>query len=379
MNAPSNDENTAISGLGSVLDLVNNQGAAPAPDDAAVPEPEVQAPAKRFGRTLPQNYGDRVEQVQEEPAAITEIPIAPEVIEYTRPDGTMGKLELPADPTERAKKIASLASGTDAYEAGRNLVRDKAPELSEEWRGLLKVQQDTLKTIQDNQQAQAQQKYDPVDALTADQREYYDYLKDERGDDREAALYLKDKVTTNLMIFETNKGIEEQKREVLRQKVLSRTNEIRLLDPSLPSPARGNEANFQKSFYSGFGGWLLEQGFSEEQIFFSENINLETLHNVYKSNSGQSQKKLSDSVDIKNSEAKADVVAKATISPEVAKSIKDVQGGSLSASIGNSDFMEKYSKAESRSDIRNLDRQDGGKFGINALEGLGLARFLPKK
>lgn len=375
----SNDNNESLPGVDSVLDLVKPTTENIA-DPAQAAESVTEAQTQRFGRTLPQNYGDKVVQSQDDAAPETDAAKpAFEIVPYQKPDGTQGQLELPTDPEERLKKIASLASGTDAYEAGRDIVREKAPQLSDEWRGLLKVQQDTLKTIQDNQQQQAQQDYDPLKGLNADQREYYDYLKEEKGDEREAALYLKKELTSNLMLFDAQQQAIEQKKDALRQKVQYRVKELRAIDKSLPNPARGNDENFQRSFNSGFGGFLIDQGFSEEQIFFSDNIDFETQYLVYQTKSGQSQKKLSTSEDTKKTDAKAEAVAKATISPDVAKSIKDVAGGNLSANIGNNEPLAKYKDAKSRSDIRKLDQQDGGKLGIAALEGFGISKFLTGK
>jgi len=301
----------------------------------------------------------------------------PEVIEYTKPDGSIGQEELPIDPVERKKKIAELASGRDAYLAGREIVKEKAPEIADEWRQLLKGQQEILNKVVETQQAQQQnQKLEPADMLTDDQRQYYEYVK-ERGDEREAEAYLKNAYNQNLMIYDMQKKIDEQNKVALQQRFNAKAVEFRQLDPTLSNPQRGGKdaESFMQQFNSGYGGWLVSQGFSPEQIWLSDNIDHETLHNAYLIKTGQSKKDTTQS----QTPVKTVEVAKATIAPEVAKSIQDVARGSVSASIGGDDDFARYRKAHGRAALRNLNEQDGGKLMDAFMEQTGIAKFLPKR
>lgn len=303
----------------------------------------------------------------------------PEVIEYSKPDGSIGQEELPVDPIERKKKIAELASGRDAYLAGREIVKEKAPELSDEWRSLLKGQQEILSKMADAQaQVQQNQKVDPVDLLTDDQREYYQIHVDE-GDERKANAYLKACLNQNMMIFDTQKKNEETERKMLEQRVNNRAMEFRQLDSSLPNPSRGGKdaQAFTQKFQDGYGGYLQNLGFSPEQIWFSDNIDHETLYNAYLTKTGQS--KQNKETTQPQTPVKTVDVAKATIAPAVAKSIQDVSRGSVSASIGGEDDFARYRNVRGRGAIRALDQQDGGKFSEKLLEETGIARFLTKR
>jgi hypothetical protein len=333
----------------------------------------MQKPQPRISRSFGSQPQEE-EPVQTEPAQQQAAVLEPMVIPYTKPDGTQGEKTFSDDPEERKQQIANYISGTEAYLRGSEVVKEKAPELAGDWRELVKGNQQILQAIVNNQEAAANQNVDPLDLMTPEQKAHYDYVLNEKGDEAEAKLILNKSIADNTMLYEVRKKSQEQDAKAIQNQAKARIAELRHLDKTLPKPTKGNTDAFQREFNAGFGGWLQDMGFTEEQIYLSENIDLEGLYKAYKPEDKQSLKPK----DITKANAD-DAVKAATLSPEVEQSIKNLGAGNVAASIGNNDGRgSEYRNAKTRADVRELAGKNPA-FIDDLLDGTGISQFLPNR
>ena len=301
---------------------------------------------------------------------------------YTKPDGSEGVIELSTDPNERARQIASMASGKDAYLAGREISKAYSPELGDKWYELMKNQTEIMRKMDERQESQ--QKSDPTSVLTEQQREHYDYLI-ESGDDRGAQTYLKSTYATNMMMFDAMKKVEEmeeklekEKEDNLRQEAIKgfyrNVDKYRTLYPELPDPNYNGDA-FYQALMQKLGGFLRRQGFSDQQILFGH-IDIETLDKAYKlTNPNATQQGTG-----KRGQTSSQATANDTVSPEVLRQVRDMSGGGAKSAIGNEPDDSKIAQATSRRDLRELDK-DGGVSNsfINAMFSGDVAEYISRR
>jgi len=333
---------------------------------------------KKFGMgfaTQPAPTPEPVETAQQ-PAQTTEAQKPLRTVEVVLADGTKIQEPLPATQQELEQSFANYKSLEKSYEALKGVVKEKAPELADDLRPLLKQQTEILNKMADAQvQAQQNQPIDPVKLLSEEQHAEYNYRL-EQGDERGAKTYLDSAVDVNYRIWQAEQKSVETEKRMLEQKVNNRISEFCQLDPSLPNPKRsGDGDSFARQFNTGYGGWLQRMGFSEAQIWFSDNIDHETLYNTYLNKTGQSKQ---NNTTPKETPVKTVEPAKAAIPHDVAKSIQDVQRGSVSASIGGDSDGSQYRNVHGRSGLRKL-AQDNPNFVDDILKGTGIEKFITKR
>jgi len=288
---------------------------------------------------------------------------------YTKPDGTEGTFVLPTDPAEKAKAIASLASGKDAYLLNREIVKEQNPELAAQMYKLMQNQTGILEKMSE-QQVQQKQEEDPTSVLTEQQKGYYMHLAD-NGDEEGAKAYLASSYATNMMVYnalEKVDALEKNHQQSQIAPVIERNvNKIRELDPSLPEAGYTKEQGevFYNKFMQGYGGFLRKNGFSDQQIFYG-NIDHDTQHKVYDMTANSNTQQAQVRPGLTNSAATANTT---TVSPDVLKTMQDVSGGQSRSAIGNEPEFSKLSKASNRRDMRALDRD--GSVSESFLGGLG--------
>jgi hypothetical protein len=331
---------------------------------------------KKFGMSRTQPQSSEPAQQQEQTAS-ADTGVQSEEIEFVKSDGSKAKAAYPQTEEERKQAYANYLSLQDTYEKGKEILKEKAPEVAEDWRGLLKQQTEILGKMADAQvQAQQNQPVNPVDLLSEKQRAEYNYRL-ESGDERGAQVYLDSAADVNFRIWQAEQKSVEAEKRVLEQKVNNKLMEFCQLDSSLPNPRRGEDGEaFRQKFQSGYGGYLKRLGFSDEQVWFSDNIDHETLYNAYLTKTGQS--KQVDKTTTKETPVKTVKPANAAISPDVAKSIRDVAGGSISAPIGGENDGSRYKNVHGRAALRKLAAEDP-KFMDDILKATGIGKFIPKR
>lgn len=353
-------------------------------DETGLPKPDpvfmefIGKPKFGMSRTTPTPAPDESEQ--SEPAqqqAQTTQPKQPKTVDVVWADGTKVQEPLPETQQELEQAYANYKSLEKSYEALKGVVREKAPEIADDLRPLLRQQTEILNKMADAQvQAQTNQKVDPVTLLSEEQLPLYQRYM-EQGDEAMANAYMKSSIDTNRRIFESYMQNEETKREIQKQAVVSRLQELRALDSSIPNPRLNLEKSVNE-FEKGYGGYLLRAGFSAEQVMYSDNIDHETLYSAYQ----QSLTKTGQSRQNKSTQQETPVKtvdpAKAVIPPDVAKSIQDVGRGSVSANIGGEQDGSRYRNVHGRAALRRLANDDPS-FVDNIMKGMGIDEFLPKR
>lgn len=356
-----------------------NQSAYMQDDDVAAPEPPAEQPPLTNVEAPPPIV---VSQPEEPAQAAEPTPaVSHNVIQYNRPDGTVGELELPDDIEEAKKLIGNLASGRDAYEMGKKILKDKDPELAGEWRQLLKQNQEIIKNLAESKQATATTATpEPASLMTDDQNRYYKYLMED-GRDVEADAYFRSVYANNMMIFNQQQAIEEMRTHVTQmagKSVLDRNvNTLRQLDPTLPDPDK-HPQEFMDKLNGGYAGFLKDKFAMNDQSILMGNLDHATIYQLYTqtfTNQAQSQKS------VKNNETTPPAnagVANANVSQSVLKTMLDVSsGGAGSTSIGGAASFEKYKDLD-RKAMSKVTRGQNDPFVDKTLEELGLGGVIKR-
>ena len=296
-----------------------------------------------------------------------------EIIEITMP-GTHEKaqIELSTDPVIRRKQLQMLATGHQAYLKGKKIVEEKAPELAPEWHRLMERITNVTEKLAERETAPQQESTDFRDYLTEKQKIAYQMDVDEEGEPR-ANRRWESIAIQNKMWLDREKKIaqmenrmnQDSQRQVIRQQV----GLFRQLDKSLPDPRRNVQA-FEQAFFKGYGGYLLDQGFSEEQIYLNDRINHEKFYKDYLQESGGKPNLKTDFPDLENVEIKVK-----TISPDVVAKIQKDMGSGSHASVGRNSKMADFKKLtpKQRRELASRDPYYAEKLS----EDIGLSKWFP--
>jgi hypothetical protein len=294
-----------------------------------------------------------------------------EVIEYNKPDGTQGTIELSNDPAERKKQIASAFSGKDAYLLNKEIVKQQDPELAGKMYQMMQNQTDILGKLTE-QQEQTQKQADPLSVLTDDQARYYNHLK-EQGDDTGAESYFKSQYATNMMIYDQQQKLEKMEKSQIQQSnqtlVERNVNKFRQLDPSLPNPGYTPEQGqvFLNEFYKGYGGFLRgTMRYTDQQIMFGD-LDHDYLYKQYQANSATAN---TTQAAVPPGATPPAATANQTVSPEVLQTMQDVSGGAAQAPMGNEPDESAWMRGANQRDLRVRDRKDGS-ISENFIKSLG--------
>jgi hypothetical protein len=294
-----------------------------------------------------------------------------EMYSYKKPDGTEGTFELSTNPEERAKQIASLASGKDAYLLNREIVKQENPELASNMYKLMQNQTEILSTMSE-QQKQQQQEADPTSVLTDQQKVYYRHLVD-NGDDVGAQAYLSSQFATNTLLYDTMQEMEELKKQQQQQAVAPRIErniaKLRQFDPSLPDPNTQPKDFYQAAFQHGkYGGYLRGMGMDDQLIFYG-NIDHDSLYKAYEMTTNPSTNNTQQAQVQPGAIAPGATASTTNVSPDVLKTMQDVSGGQSRSMVGNEPEKTKLSQATTRREMRALDRD--GNVSDSFLGGMG--------